>query len=383
MPVTMISGARASQGTNTILAARKVVDMSPVIHQLEDDKNLLSRLVMQMSKKPTHNASFNWLTDELSPKDDAINNAAGEAAAQTTITVDNGGYFRINDLVKVPRTGEVMLVTAISGNDLDVTRSVGATAAADMVDNEPLLILGPAYNEGATLEAARSTTEVNNTNYTQIFRHAWHLTGTEDAMGKAGGLYGGDDETVQRTKKLIEHSRDINLSAYWGEASSSSARRTTGGVYEFIPTANRDSVAALTEAEFNDGLRGAFRYGSAKKIMFASRKVAGIVNEFMQNVQRVEPGDSKFGVRMVDYISPHGDLNIVTDHAIEGTEYNKYAFVLDITKCAFRFLKGRDTQLLLDRQGVDEDAKKEEYLTEGGFEWGEGRTHYVFNGVTS
>jgi hypothetical protein len=102
----------------------------------------------------------------------------------------------------------------------------------------------------------------------------------------------------------------------------------------------------------------------------------------MSNVQRVAPGDSKFGVRMVDYVSPHGELSIVTDHAIEGTEYDKYAFVIDIQDCKFVVLKGRDTQLLLDRQGTDEDGVKEEYLTEFGFEWGHSQRHYVFTSVT-
>jgi hypothetical protein len=85
---------------------------------------------------------------------------------------------------------------------------------------------------------------------------------------------------------------------------------------------------------------------------------------------------------MVDYISPHGEVSIVTDHALEGTEYDKFAFVVDITDCKYVCLKGRDTQLLLDRQATSEDGIKEEYLTEFGFEWGHGQRHYAFNAVT-
>lgn len=384
MPVTMISGARSTEQTGAILSARKIVDMGDM-SQLEDDKILLTKLVQQVAKKPTKNPLFNYLTDEITPKEDAVNNGAGYASGDTSIVVDNGGYFRAKDIVKVPRTGETIHITSISSNTLTVERSVGATAAAALVDNDPFLILGNTSPEGGTLGASRSTTEVNNTAYCQIMRDSYHLTGTEQAMGKAGGLYGGDDQTLQRTKKLLEHMRNWNLIAYHGEnaAATSTIGRTAGGVYEAIPTANRDSVSVLTEAEFNDGLRSAFRYGSSSKIMFCSRFVAGIINEYMQNVQRVSPGDSKFGVKMVEYTSPHGDLKIVTDHALEGTTYNGHAYVLDLAQCKYRFLAGRDTQLLMDRQAVDEDGIKEEYLTEAGFEWGEGRRHYAFNSISS
>ena len=378
MTVTMISGAR---DTANILAVNKKVEMGNV-HMLEDDKIKLTKLVSQISKRNVTNSTYKWMTDELNPKFDQLAEALD--SSETGVDVDTGSYFRVNDLVKVVETGEVMLVTSISTNTLTVVRGSGSTAGTAAADNGQLLILGPAYAEGDTLEAARSTTEVEVTNYTQIFRHPFHLTGTEAKTG----LYSGDEVTKQRGKKLLEHVRDINLTAYWGEKSSDIAGptgiyRSTGGLYEFIPTANRDSVAVLTEAEFNDGLRSAFRYGSDTKVLFCSRKFAGIINEYMSNVQRVEPGDSKYGVKMMNYTSPHGELKVVTDIAIEGTEYDKYGFVVDIADCGQVCFQGRDTQLLLDRQATDEDGVKEEYLTETGFEWGNGSNHYVFNAVTS
>ncbi len=386
MPVTNISGARSTQGTGAILSARKIVDMGD-LHQLEDNKMRLTTFVQKVAKKPTTNPVFKWLTDELNPKEDAVNNGAGYSDSDTSVVVDNGGYFRIKDLVVVPRTAEVLLVTNISSNTLTVERSIGAPAAAALVDNDPLVILGPAYPEGATLQAARTTTEVENTNYTQIFRHPYHLTGTELSQGKSGGLYGGDDQTLQRGKKLLEHGRDINLTFYWGAAAASTTdsnlQRATGGLYQSIPTANRDAVTVLTETEWNDGLKSAFRYGSEEKVVFCSRKVAGILTEFMTNQQRVQPGDTKYGVKMVEYLSPHGTVNIVTDHAIEGGDYDKFCFVVDMNQLKYRFMKGRDTQLLLDRQAVDEDGIKEEYLTECGLETGEGRRSYAFNAIAS
>lgn len=378
MAVDMISGAR---NTENILAVNKKVDMGPV-HMLEDDRLMLTRLLSKLGKREVHNTKFSWMTDEIRPKFDQLAEALDNS--ETGVDVDNGAYFNINDLVKVVETGEVMRVTAITTNTLTVVRGVGTTAGTAAADNGQLLIIGNQFAQGATSQAALTTKEVEKYAYTQIMRDAVHLTGTELAMSKSDGLFTGDEQNKQRAKKLLEHERNKNLTGYWGESNFDVAtlRGLAGGINAFIPAANRDGVATLTEAEWNDGLKNAFRYGSGKKVVLCSRSVAGIINEYMANVQRVSPGDSKFGVKMVDYISPHGDVSIVTDHALEGTEYDKYAFVLDLAECKYVCFKGRDTQLLLDRQATDEDGVKDEYLTEFGFEWGHPSRHYVFTSVT-
>lgn len=381
MAVDMISGART---TENILAVNKKVDMGPV-HMLEDDRLMLTRLLSKLGKREVHNTAFKWMTDEIRPKFDQLAEALD--SSETGVDVDNGEYFNINDLVKVVETGEIMRVTAItpgSPDVLTVVRGVGTTTGAAALDDGQLLIIGNQYAQGATSQAALTTKEVEKTAYTQIMRDPVHLTGTEHAMGKADGLYTGEEINKQRAKKLLEHERNKNLTAYWGESAydAGTLRGLAGGINAYIPAGQRDAVATLTESEWNDGLKNAFRYGAGKKVVLASRSVAGIINEYMANVQRVAPGDSKFGVKMVDYISPHGDVSIVTDHALEGTEYDKYAFVLDLAECKYVCFKGRDTQLLLDRQANDEDGVKEEYLTEFGFEWGHPQRHYVFTSVT-
>lgn len=378
MAVSMISGARDTEG---ILSVDKKVDMGDV-HMLEDDKILLTKLLAKLGTRKVFNRTFKWMTDEIRPKFDTLNEALDNS--ETAVDVTNGAYFNPNDLVKVVETGEIMRVSSIATNTLTVVRGVGSTAAASALTAGQLLIIGNQYAEGATLQTSLTTKEVEVTAYTQIMRDAYHVTGTEEAMGKAGGLYSGEEINKQRGKKLLEHVRNQNLTAYWGESAydTTNKRGMAGGINAYIPSANRDAVATLTEAEFNDGLKSAFRYGSNKKVLLCSRAFAGIINEYLANVQRTAPGDSKFGVKMVDYISPHGELSIMTDHAIEGTEYDKYGFVLDIADCKRVVLAGRDTQLLLDRQAVDEDGKKEEYLTEFGFEWGNGSNHYVFTSVT-
>jgi hypothetical protein len=248
---TIISGAR---NTEDILSVNKKVDMGDV-HMLEDDKILLTKLLSKIGKREVYNRTFKWMTDEIRPKFDQLAEALDNS--ETAVDVDNGSYFTAGDLVKVVETGEVMRVSSVATNTLTVVRGVGTTAAANALDNGQLLILGNANAEGATLPAARTVKEVEQTAYTQIQRDAIHLTGTEMAMGKAGGLYTGDEQNKQRAKKLLEHVRNINHTAYWGESNYDTTNKIgyAGGIDDFIAAANRDGAASLTETEFNDGLK--------------------------------------------------------------------------------------------------------------------------------
>jgi hypothetical protein len=375
----MVSGAR---DTTNGLAGRQRIDMGDVIFQLENDK---AKLATRLSALEDDNSAFaqtvHWMSDELNPKADAVNNGAGYAAGATTITVDNGGYFRARDLVKVPRTGEVLLVTAVSTNDLTVTRSAGGTAAAAIVDNDPLVILGPAYAQGATLQAARSTVEVDNVNYMQIWRHPFKVTGTHKAVGGKGGHYVEDDTATQRRKKMLEHARDINLTAYHGEKDLTSGTGLAGGIIERIASGNIDSTAALTETAFNAALKTMFRYGSSTKTLYCSRAVAGIIDGLLRDRLRYAVGDKTGGNSFSQYQSTHGLVKIVSDHALEGATYDKYAVLMDEEGCKYRTL--RATELLTGRQTPDEDAEVEEYLTEATFVWGNGSTHGLFNAISS
>ncbi len=73
---------------------------------------------------------------------DAINMGAGLAVGATTMTVDDGTKFKANDYVQVE--AEIMLVTAVSVNDLTVVRGqFGTTDAAHADDTKVYQIVEP------------------------------------------------------------------------------------------------------------------------------------------------------------------------------------------------------------------------------------------------
>lgn len=381
---TPFAGAR---GTGNILSDLKEIDMADTVLELEPDSAPLTVFTSKLSKKKTVNPAFSWLEDELAPRFDAVNNGAGYASGATSIEVDNGAYFEAQDLVYVTRTGETMRVTAVSTNTLTVVRGVGSTAAA-LVDNDELLIAGTSAEEGDVSKPASSFNPTKVTNYCQIFRTPFEMTETARHTANAVRPH---DWARQANKAGIEHNKDKEYSFLFGHpsevAGTSHPRRTTGGFYHYATQNQTDAGGALTESEFFTALRSAFRYGSRSKLALASRLATDVLNTFPRGKLEVQQSEKTFGVRVMTYVSPHGDLHVVTHNLLEGSVFGGHIAIMDQDLLTYRYLAGnegsRDTKVLTNRQANDADTRKDEYLSECGLSFGHSRAHAVITGITS
>jgi hypothetical protein len=288
--------------------------------------------------------------------------------------------------VYVPRTAETMRVTSVVGNTLNVVRGVGSTAAA-LVDNDPLLITSTAQPEGDASRPARSRNQATVYNYTQIFRTPWDATET----ARHSEFEADDDWDYQALKHGIEHKKSIEYALMVGakseESASGQARRTTGGFRSFVSTNATDAGGALTEAEFFTALRPCFRYGAKEKWGFASQLAVDVLNTFPRGKLEVQQGEKTFGLRVFQYISPHGTLNLVTHYLLEGDTLGGQIWVMDSDVVKYRYLVNkrgsRDTTLNKEIQANDVDGRKDEYLTECGLEFGLEKRHGYIYGITS
>lgn len=381
----MIQGTR---DTRNILQSKLKIDMSEKIALLQPEATPLITFLKRAkgNTEAANNPKFNWMEDDLGARWDAINAAAGYANNITAIVVDNAVYFSAGDVVKVPRTGEVMLVTAVNigTQTLTVARGFGVTAAADLVDNDPLVIIGNANQEGSGTREIKTTKEIEVFNYTQIFKTPFGVTNTQNASA----MYGGNDLSYQQKKKGIEHMVDISRGFYFGEkkedTSSGKPQRTTGGLFSLLTKNKYDAGGQLTQSEFDQNISEvAFRYGSSEKLMLCSARLLSVINGWAMGKLEVRQGEGTFGLNVTKYVTPFGVLNLVYEPLFEGAIYGGYGVVLDVENIKYRPLKGRDTSLETNIQANDADERKDQYLTEAGLEVRLPDTHAVVTGVTS
>ncbi len=382
------TGQRTS---GNIASTQRKIDMQEKILLLEPEAAPLT-VILQRTKKGSLreraiDTKFSWHNDEAEGRFDAINNAAGYTNAATSVVVDTGTLFAVDDLVLVPRTAEILQVEAISTNTLTVERGWGDTSGAAIVDNDPLLIIGTAATEGSTSYAARTENPIAVDNYTQIFRNS---------VEESGSLLSSSNETephdwAHQSKKVgIEHLKDMEYAFLFGTPSAGT-QRSTGGLRHFLTQNNQDAGGVLSEAELEQFMRTVSRYGSDTKTVLASALVISVINNFSVGRMHTSVGDKTYGVKVMEYISAHGTLNLVKHHLLEGAIYGGYAFAVDFKQgnVKYRFLNGmgpgpsRDTKLLTNRQENDRDGRKDEYLTEAGFQVGTPKMHGVLTGVTS
>lgn len=378
--------------TGNISAVQRRIDLTSKILRLEPDASPLTVITRQMknNRMKTTNSQFRWVETERLTRFDAVNNATGYVSGATSIIVDTGAVFGAGTLVKVPRTGEVFEVTSVSTNTLTVVRGIGTSSAA-IVDNDPLYILGRSAEEGGVSLQPIANDPTTVDNYTQIFKRTVEISGT---AGSETNDTNPHDWTFQHEGEALEHMVDMETSFLYGKpgtATSSNGKpvRYTGGALHY---ANQNGVAAggtLTEAGFETFLRGAFRYGSNKKLLLASPLLVSVLNNFSQTKLQTKVGDDTYGVSITKWTSPHGVVNIAKHNLLEGATYGGYGVLLDLGRgnVSYRYLDGgplgsRDTKLLRGRQENDRDGQRDEWITEAGLQFGQAKTHAVLSGVT-
>ena len=355
----------------------------------------LNALLAMGSSEGTDDPEFKNFRDELPDRKLKVNGAVASTST-TTITVDasDDNKFAINGSIVInSETGEVMHCTAdTTGTTLTVTRNVGGTAH-QIADDAELFIAGYAAQEGGSAPTAISFDAVVANNFCQIFRTAFSVTNTLNSTY----LRTVDKMDEAMTKALKLHMSYIERAMFFGvkhESSGNTAQPTrfTGGLINSLTNVvdiNTDyasyggtAAGVMTEEGFDSLLISSiFKYGSSQKIAFVGENVANQLQQIGKDRWQPTAVDGTYGVSLTRYQSFAGDLMVHLHPQFRQIPGMKNAMVIvDFPYLSYRYLEGRDTQLLENRQAPDLDAQLNEYLTECGLELIQDKVHaYIKN----
>jgi len=371
-----------TRGTDTLAPEQKYIEMSDAIKMLVPDATPFTTFLTSLSKSSTGWPEFKHLEDDVLPRFDAVVGAGGVAA---TFNVATGSKFRPADIVIATRTGEQMRVESIATNALTVTR--GATPVA-LVDTDELLIAGSAQPEGDLSRVPVSANPSPVLNYTQILRRSWELTGTAYASQNETTPH---DWDYQATKIGIEHKRDIERTLLYGvpskvTASNGQPMRTTGGLFYWIKTNAMDAGGGFSEDEFNTFARTVFRYGAKRKVLMGSPLATSVLNTFPMSKVRIAQSETKYGINVTTFVSPFGQMGLVTNWELEGSKYGGVLIAYDQDNVRYRYLQNskanRDSHVNTNIQAPDADTRRDEWMTEMGLDVSLEKTAGVVTGIT-
>jgi len=389
-----IQGMRGSGEFNTDFRPKNYRELFTL---LEPNGNApLNAMLAMGSSESTDDPEYKNFRDELPDRVMKINFGAGYNTAVTALVIDasDDNKFAIaGSIIVNANTGEVMHVTAdTSATTLTVTRNIGGTAYS-ITDNDDLFIAGFAAKEGGSTPTAISFDATVASNYCQIFRTAFSVTNTLNSTH----LRTGNKEEESKTKALKLHMSDMERAMFFGmkheaDGSTNQPTRFTGGLINSLTnvvdvqtdyaTYGGTAAGEMTEEGFDDLLiSSVFKYGSSQKIAFVGETVANQLQQIGKDRWAPDKMDGAYGVNLTRYKTFAGDLMVHLHPQFRQVPGMKQAMVIvDFPYLNYRYLEGRDTQLLENRQNNGEDSVKHEYLTECGLELTQDKVHTYVKG---
>lgn len=164
-----------------------------------------------MAKASVKDTAYSWIEDAHI----SGNSAAAETvnSAATEVDVEDSNIWTPQTILMNEDSGEHMLITAISGNTITIVRGLGGTTAAEITLGDTLQSIGTGFAEGSGKPTAVAQRGESRTNFVQIFKNGWAITGTAQAVD----FVTGSQMAVNREQCLAYHAEDIERAFLWGK----------------------------------------------------------------------------------------------------------------------------------------------------------------------
>jgi len=396
---TYIAG---QQHTGNVLQAERVSDIPREIEWVEPNNAPLVKITkgggadgkLPIKKRVAINPEFKVLEKQPHGAFTAV--TATYTASITALVVDDATPYKGGDLLQVIG-GEVIRVETkvATTNTLNVTRSVGPTAAGTIADNTPLYHLGNSKEEWAELSDIIMVQNRARTNYLAIMDYVYGLSGT----AQNSEMYGGSKEDELNMEALLEFERRCERAFLWSEPSenltggaSGNPIRTTGGVDYWITNDGGNVTTAtttFTKAMWLTYIRTGFEAGSDMKVFLASPLLIEMLEFWKDAKLEMKPSDYLYGIRVHEWETGHGTLLIVRDRDLknspagDGTGHGGTGFTLDPKYLAYRYLQNRDLQLRENCLRTGRDGVTNQILAECGLELRIPEAHSKLESVTT
>lgn len=319
-------------------AAGEFLDLSNELAEIirRDNTAFISRVGISGEATET---SHSWMEDMLNPNTATMAESGGLDNSKTDIDVASGHgvRFQVGTLFRVVRTGstEVMQVTAISTDNLTITRGYGSTSAQDhgSTTNYTLQIIAHPKQEGADMPDDESRIRTKVTNYTQVFQKGVKISYTMRSVLQAGVA---DEFTFQIARRLMEIERELDsaviLGIKSGDAGSDSAYRSMGGIIEFASqsTGNVTTTSeALTPTVINDMCKQIWDDGGSPNFILVGGKQKRVISTFDQAYRRMTYDGNVAGYVVDKFVS---DLGFMLDIIVDPWVPDDVCIVGDLSK---------------------------------------------------
>lgn len=286
-------------------------------------------------------------------------------STDTTITVVSTTNIVPGAVLRVESTKEILVVNSvISGTQLQVARGVGTVAAAAIGNTASIYQIGSAYEESSIRPQAKSIPPVRITNYTQIFRNTWGVSGSAAETEVIAG-----DSTVAENKEdcAAFHATDIETALFFEQKLNTIRNnqpfRKMDGLFNIIGTlsyyppsygaVNVFAAGGTTnwtqlEGFLDPTLNQQTDPKTAKeRTVFCGATAMKVINNIgrMNSQYQVNQNETEWGLRFSTFNTTRGTFHLI-EHPLfnSNADWAKMAAVVDLSSIRVANLGNRKTQ---------------------------------------
>lgn len=386
-----MSGILGLRGTGDFATDERPKDFREMILMREPNGDApIFALTSKTKKRVVTDPQYYWWDEPQDLVRLQVNKSGNHASGDTTIIVDSSdpstsaptrtygtaSHLKPGDLLlyeltdAAAYTNELLeVVQVISDTQIQVLRGAAGTTAAAIADDGYLTLVGSVYAEGTDAPSAVSRSPLKYTNYVQIFKDSYELTGTVLATATRTGEPWSND----KKRKMWDHSRGIELAMIFGKASegvgtNGKPKRTMGGIRSQIPSSNQYVYSTGTTIfSLMDQISPIFNYVSPA----GNERAAFVGNGAMNALNKIITADGNgdiqwaglqkvYGMYFNVLQFPQGRILLKTHPLMSrfGSSYTNSMLILDMSSITYVTLKGRDTKVTDDVQSKSEDLRR-------------------------
>src|SRR3990172_1144268 len=328
----------------------------------------LTALTARMRKQTVDDPEFAWWEEELNPIRLLVTTAV--TTAQASIAIDSGDAqdLVIGDVLLVEKTEDtsysnelIQVATIVSATSFTATRGVAGSTAATIADNSYLTKIGNAFEEGTDAPDSTTRNPTKFLNYAQIFKTAYRITNTAQAIA----LRTGNALKNDKKRKMFDHSTTMELAFLFGkkyeDTTGTNPKRFTGGLMYFLAQAYaagstntiRIWTTTPTEDELLDAVYKCWDYdvegAGQERLVFAGNGFLNSLNKLARTSSSTRINFDgvikQYGMNLQRWILPQGVLYVKT-HPLMNVHgrFTNSAFVINPTGIIYRPLVGRDVK---------------------------------------
>jgi hypothetical protein len=325
----MIQGIFAS---NQGIVGDRAGDFSSAMLQINPTGTALFLAMSSgMTKESAQDTIFHWFED--SHQSGRTTTASG--GTTTTVVVGDGSIYVPNQILLVEETGEIVMVTAISGNSLTVVRGLSGTTVTSIDGTMHVQSIGNAHEEASPMPTAITQQGAPRLNYTQIFRNSWAVSGTAKAVKYQTG------NRVAKNKRecAMYHAEDMERALLWGQKDVRSVNgkpfRLTDGVVTQIEQFGgivEDVTDGTTPGNYSQLLLDDFMMRLFSKnvkgqpneriVLGGNKWLAGLSQMARLDSQmNISQGETKLGISITSITNSFGTLKFMTHPLMNESPY--------------------------------------------------------------